>query len=158
MCVTGYLHEAIENAIQIDDFRFSWVHNPNYAEGQSTSLRIAAEHCPPSIQGILVFLADQPFIQSETIERILSEVQHTAALNEKMVIQPVFQGQKGHPVFFSGAMLAHFAELHGDEGARNIIQYAHSHHLIPVKDEGVITDLDTMEDYEKHRHFSRISP
>jgi molybdenum cofactor cytidylyltransferase len=151
ICVTGYLREAIENAIQINDSRFAWVHNPNYAQGQGSSLRIAVEQCSPSIQGIFVFLADQPFIKPGTIERILSEAQNTAVLNEKTVIQPIFHGQKGHPVFFSGAMLAHFAELHGDEGARNIIRYASSHNLVPVEDEGVITDLDTMEDYEKYQ-------
>jgi CTP:molybdopterin cytidylyltransferase MocA len=33
----------------------------------------------------------------------------------------------------------------------NDIRYASCHHLVPVEDEGVITDLDTMEDYEKYQ-------
>jgi molybdenum cofactor cytidylyltransferase len=150
VCITGHLNQTIQDAIQIDDSRFTWIYNPNYAVGQSTSLQTAAESCSNSTQGILVFLADQPFIQPDTISQILSEVRSMETLGSKCVIQPAFQGQKGHPVFFSRTMLAHFPELKDDVGAKPIIKYAEKHMVIPVEDEGVLIDLDTLEDYDKH--------
>jgi molybdenum cofactor cytidylyltransferase len=155
VCVTGHMHEAIRETIEIEDSRFEWVYNPDYAEGQSTSLRAAAGSCPASAQGMMVFLADQPFIVSSTIGRILSEAGGLLAGGAKCVVQPVYRGQKGHPVLFSRPMLAHFGELAGDVGAKSIIALADRHVLVPVDDEGVVVDLDTMDEYEK---YTKLQP
>jgi molybdenum cofactor cytidylyltransferase len=150
VCVTGHLHEAIREMIEIEDSRFEWIYNPAYAEGQSTSLRRAADCRPDPEHGLMVFLADQPFIRTETIGKVISEVRAAAALGGKCVVQPVYCGQKGHPVYFSGAMLDLFSGLQGDIGAKTVIAHADRHLLVPVEDEGVIIDLDTLDEYEKY--------
>jgi CTP:molybdopterin cytidylyltransferase MocA len=47
-------------------------------------------------------------------------------------------------------MLDLFSELQGDVGAKTIIAQADRHLLVPVEDEGVIVDLDTIDEYEKY--------
>lgn len=93
--------------------------------------RVVGERCPDSTLGMLIFLSDQPFIASGTIECVLNEAQKPADPNIKRVIQPIFREQKGHPVFFSRSMLVHFSELKGDVGAKTIMKHAYEHVLVP---------------------------
>jgi molybdenum cofactor cytidylyltransferase len=150
VCVTGHMHEALREMIEIEDSRLEWVYNPDYADGLSTSLRLAADCSLDPVHGLMIFLADQPFIRPETIGEVISKARAAEALGGKCVVQPVYRGQKGHPVYFSGPMLDLFSELQGDVGAKTIIAQADRHLLVPVEDEGVIVDLDTIDEYEKY--------
>ena len=86
-----------------------------------------------------VALADMPFIRPETLMMLGARFE-----KENGILQPEYQGQPGHPVFFPGRFFPALQALTGDAGARTVLQ-AHAGDLlrIPVQDSGVITDLDT---------------
>ncbi|KIL38955.1 hypothetical protein SD70_23175 [Gordoniibacillus kamchatkensis] len=108
VCVTGHRHEALQSAIQVDDRRFAWVHSPDYADGMSASLRTAAACCPSSAQAVMIFLADQPFIQASTISRFFDEFRQacdaTALQNGSFNLPAT--GKKAIPSCFPGRCLA----------------------------------------------------
>jgi CTP:molybdopterin cytidylyltransferase MocA len=45
-------------------------------------------------------------------------------------------------------MFPHVCELSGEQGAKRIFKFVENHIFVPVKDRGVILDVDTPQDYE----------
>lgn len=148
--VTGCAAEQVRSQIVIDPSqvdRVKWVLNRDYEQGQHTSFMAGVSHCPKNHEGVMVFLADQPFIKEETITRLIEEVQHRSDLS--CVIQPVFAEQPGHPVYLSRHVFAHMDKLKGDEGAKNLFALMDERILVGVNDSWVTRDIDTLEDYDR---------
>jgi molybdenum cofactor cytidylyltransferase len=95
-------------------------------------------------QYVFVGLADMPFIKPDTLTQLRSTME--AALMERadgVIVQPVFEGQPGHPVGFSSHFFPALLELQGDEGAKSVINQAGEQlQRIPVTDPGVLQDID----------------
>ena len=92
--------------------------------------------------GWILALADMPRVRPETI----------AALAERLragtrIAVPVWDGRRGHPVGFSASCRDELLALHGDSGARTLLE-RHAAHVVrvPVDDPGIVQDVDTPED------------
>lgn len=145
--VIGHQADSIQSRILIQDSRFRWVMNPNYAKGQSTSLRAGIEALADRCEGVMVFLGDTPWIEQKTMQEVLDKGAELLLFNEDpFVAQPAYQGVPGHPVFFGRVPMKLFSQLQGDRGAKPLIRQITDHYLIPVEDEGVLQDMDTPED------------
>lgn len=90
----------------------------------------------------LIALADMPWIAPATITRLADALRAGA-----IIAAPGWQGQRGHPVGFSKALGAELAGLHGDFGAKAVIQtHLQQLRLIDCGDPGVLRDVDTPDD------------
>lgn len=84
-----------------------------------------------------VLLADMPWINGETYRRL--ELLSTP----DNIVRPVFNDQPGHPVFFGRYFWESLSTHTGRSGAHHIInQFRDKLLRIPVKDPGVIQDID----------------
>ncbi|HEX7066319.1 MAG TPA: nucleotidyltransferase family protein [Bacillales bacterium] len=147
IAVIGHEAEEIKRSVQIEDERFRWVINPEYASGQSTSLRKGIESCGSS--DIMVFLGDEPLISEQTVQTIFQfGFKKQSVSSEPFVVRPSYQSTPGHPVFFGNAQKIDFSNLDGDRGAKKIINRLESRHIVPVNDKGILMDVDTPENYE----------
>ncbi|HEU5138882.1 MAG TPA: nucleotidyltransferase family protein [Bacillales bacterium] len=148
IAVIGHEAEEIKRSVQIEDKRFRWVINPEYASGQSTSLRKGIESC--CSPNIMVFLGDEPLISEQTVQTVFRfGLEKHSVSTEPYVVRPGFQSVPGHPVFFGNAQKIDFFNLKGDRGAKEIISSLESRHVLPVNDQGILMDVDTPETYEK---------
>jgi molybdenum cofactor cytidylyltransferase len=94
-----------------------------------------------------VALADMPFIEAATLER-LKQVMASAAADA--IVQPTLQGRPGHPVGFGRDRFAEIAALTGDAGARSIVQRRKDQVVeVPVTDPGVLRDIDQPADLDR---------
>jgi molybdenum cofactor cytidylyltransferase len=93
--------------------------------------------------GIVVALADMPWIQRSTIEHVADAVALGAS-----IAAPAFRGQRGHPVGFSPSHREALSALRGDSGARDVLA-AHAIVLIDVDDAGAVRDVDHPEDLRR---------
>jgi molybdenum cofactor cytidylyltransferase len=98
----------------------------------------AAVRATRDAEGWLVLPGDLPLVRPQTLQAV------AAALAGKEVVVPVFDGARGHPVAFAAACGAALAALSGPKGAAAVMQ-AHRVTELPVDDEGVVTDIDTVE-------------
>jgi len=100
-----------------------------------------------SCDAIAIALADMPLVQTQTLSTLRDHAQRDR------IICPQFENQRGHPVIFGRELFADLAQLGGDIGARRVLS-AHAQLMvdIPVDDEGVIIDIDTVADWERWRH------
>ena len=103
------------------------------------ALTQAALRDHPQAQGLVVMLADLPFIQPSSIVAVAQALRAGAD-----IAAPSFQGERGHPVGFSARHFAALAALDGDDGAKPLLK-AHAVTLVPVNDSGVLHDVDTPE-------------
>ncbi|MGG1659930.1 nucleotidyltransferase family protein [Brevibacillus sp. NRS-1366] len=153
--VIGHEAERIVQSIQIDDPRFLWHINPLYELGQSTSFKAGIAKALEFHSSVMVFLGDQPFIQSQTVHSLWSFAKRKMQeLQEPFVIQPIYQEKPGHPVFFGNICKEQFARLEGDQGAKPIIADMQPRMFLPVDDPGIHLDIDTREDFEQAEHIS----
>jgi molybdenum cofactor cytidylyltransferase len=107
------------------------------------SVRIGLGHLNPSSSGVLVCLSDHPMVSQETIRSIIG----AHGKEPDKIIIPRYRAARGHPTLFpsrivrevlTGHTLREITSRHPDK-----VRYHE------VEDEGVILDLDTMEDYKR---------
>ena len=122
------------------------VMNPNYERGMSTSIRRGVQAVDRKNDGILIALGDQPVLRTKTINALIQ-----ALVQEKgKIIVPIFRGRRGHPVLFGPTFTKELLQLKGDVGAKSLLQkHLKSVFEVRTKSKGVVTDMDTWEDYRK---------
>jgi molybdenum cofactor cytidylyltransferase len=111
------------------------------AEGMGASLACAARAAGEA-DGYLVALADMPFVRPSTIAAVREALERGATL-----AAPYWRARRGHPVGFAGHLRGELEALHGDEGARRLLE-AHAAELVkvPVGDPGALRDIDQPSD------------
>jgi molybdenum cofactor cytidylyltransferase len=121
--------------------------NPAYHEGMSTSIIAGLNLIDNRAQAIMLALADQPFIDSQTINRLIDEF----STNNKGIAIPVYHGKRGHPVIFAIKYKEQLLRLKGDIGGRQIVKgYPDDILEVAVDSENIITDVDTINDYQSY--------
>jgi molybdenum cofactor cytidylyltransferase len=114
------------------------------AQGMGASLA-AGVQATANANGWIVALADMPFINSGSHQRVRDCLQAGASL-----VATQYQERRGHPVGFSKAWFAPLVALTGDQGGRAILENnAHRLTLCEVDDPGVLRDIDQVSDLNK---------
>ncbi len=138
--VTGHQPADIEAALDGLDVRF--VHNPDYAEGLSTSLKRGIAALSPEIDGAVILLADMPGVDAQTIDRLVESFDPDAGA---LIVLPTFEGKRGNPVLWSKRLFAELLTVEGDTGGRHLIG-AHRDAVVEVETgRAVAVDVDTPE-------------
>ena len=139
--VTG--HQAQEVRAALSGLDVAFFHNPDYAEGLSTSLRAGARALPGDVDAMLVCLGDMPDTRKADIDRLIAAFN---PLEGRAICVPTHDGKRGNPVLWAARFIPEMAELKGDVGARHLIG-AHADEVceVAVDQPGVLIDLDTPE-------------
>jgi len=94
------------------------VFNPTYASGQGSSLALGTRSCRDDADAIVVMLADQPLVDTETLEQLVSCWNQDA----RQIVVSDYGDAQGPPALFGKACFDLMSELTGDSGARSIIR------------------------------------
>lgn len=124
------------------------VTNPDYAEGQSTSLRSGLRALGPDVEAAVVLLGDQPEIRPTAIDAVVEAFRS----GRGPVVQVSYSGRPSHPTLLARTVWRHLlAEVAGDEGARGVLA-GHPEWRWNVEMVGSPpSDIDTEIDYERVR-------
>jgi molybdenum cofactor cytidylyltransferase len=119
------------------------VHNPRYEEGMFSSIQVGIAE----VRAARFFLlpGDHPLISAAVYRQML------AAPGE--IIIPTYQGHKGHPVLLASALIPALLALPALANLRDFIA-ARGFVPLPVAEEGVTLDVDTLDDYNRLRKKS----
>jgi len=125
----------------------TFVENPDPDRGQLSSLQCALGVMPAS-SDFLFLPVDFPSVREETI-RTLAE-RFTARGNDSLFVIPRYRGRRGHPVCADKKLAAEFLALPANAEAREVVHKHRERTLyVDVDDPGVVTDVDTPEDYAR---------
>jgi molybdenum cofactor cytidylyltransferase len=91
--------------------------------------------------------ADHPVLDAGVISHLIAA---GAAQPKHPIVLPAYQGQRGHPVLLSWEHAGPIRALPAGQGVNVYLRQWEAQTLVvPVSSASVLTDLDTMEDYER---------
>ncbi len=109
--------------------------------GHSIASGVAASTAP----FVLIALADMPYIQSASVERILESAESGG------IVVPSYLGQAGHPRLFSREFIPELQRLQGDSGAKSLLaERANSVTQLALDDPAIVRDIDIPADLAAH--------
>ncbi len=132
--VTGYYHDEIVKVVSQYD-QVIVKRNLNYDKGMFSSVILGVETIKSDF---FLIPGDYPLIQKTTFEALLKA--------DGGIRVPTFNGYKGHPIFIEQALIAPLLNEPIDSNLK-VFRDRYSVNYIAIEDEGVLIDVDTMEDY-----------
>ena len=142
-------HNADEMRRQMAHLQVEIVINPDYRQGQLSSLQAAIRliEDDAAVDGILVHLVDHPYIDGALVDVMIERFD----ASKKPIVVPRHRGRRGHPVIFSRALFGELLTAPLDRGAKAVVE-AHAADILEIDtdEEGITLDIDTPELYRQH--------
>lgn len=144
-----YSDDAVLNEIQLhykNASHFAFIYNSQAHKGLSTSIKAAMDQLNTTKEkdGIMFFVADQPFIDTATVEKLFEAFYE----DKGSIIVPVYGQNRGNPVLFSVKWIEELKNLEGDVGGRVIIrENLEEVWEVSILDPLIGKDIDTKEEY-----------
>lgn len=141
--VLGGNAEVIEPNIK--NYAVNITHNPDWAEGMSSSIRkgvSAMLKIEPNIQSVILMLCDQPFTDTYLLNHLIM------ANGKDGITGCAYNDTIGPPVLFDAVYFTDLLSLKGHEGAKKVIHKYRDKVGEILFQHGSI-DIDTIEDFEK---------
>ena len=115
----------------------TFVVNPDWARGQTTSMQCGLRAVPPEADGVLFTLVDHPAVAPATIDALLAGPRAT------LLRVPRHHGRRGHPIWFSREIVPEFLALAETGAARDVVRsHAAQTEFLDVDDPGILADID----------------
>lgn len=119
-----------------------FVLNPDYSQGQFSSMQCGLRAVPEDAEGILFTPVDHPNIEPATVRQLI-------AAGTPIAI-PQYLGRHGHPVLFTRGLIPEFLALGPDGQARQVL-HGHTSEIryLDVADPGILDDIDDPDAYHR---------
>ena len=144
--VGGKYNQRLESVLGEFSDRITNIYNPEYETGMSSSLKAGINALEEVLDGVIIFLGDQPFVSAEVVQKLIREFKQSK--NSK-IVRPRYQMQPGHPILFDKSLFSKFQALSGDEGVKSIIKVNQDKLIyIDFENPKLNLDIDTPQDYK----------
>jgi len=141
LVVTG--HQAAQVEAALAGLAVTFVANPDYACGLSSSLEVGIRAVPKTCDGALVLLGDMPRIAAAHLDRLIAAF---SAEQGGAIVVPTHEGRRGNPVLWPRAHFAEMLQLEGDAGARRLLAtHAGEVREVDLDTDAIFADVDTPE-------------
>lgn len=121
-------------------------------------LGLSAVTATGDTDGCLFCPGDQPLLRRETVEQIIQ----TFIIDKNTIVRPAFDGTPGAPVLFPRWAFSELLALPEGKGGGFVAKkYPERVHLVPVREQYELKDVDTpedltyLEDLQHQRHFKQ---
>jgi len=152
--VTGAGDMTLREALRHLDVQF--LYNPNFADGQASSIKAGLSFLPKGTTDIMIALADMPFITADFICQLVCF--HTSKSDRRTITIPRCpennaEGYRhANPTIWSQSFFPILNQLAGDQGGRQIFQrYKSSITYFDWPDSYLFFDIDTPQDLQYAR-------
>ncbi|HJQ58017.1 MAG TPA: nucleotidyltransferase family protein, partial [Vineibacter sp.] len=144
--VLGHMAREVRAAVASLDAaaaKVTFVENPDYASGLSTSLRAGLATLPADVDGVLVCLGDMPAVAAAQLDKLIAAYN---PIEGRAICVPTVGGKRGNPILWDRRFFAEMAGVSGDTGARHLIgEHADLVCEVDIGSDSVLIDLDTPE-------------
>ncbi len=132
---------------QLTDTDMNVVLNKDWKEGMGSSISMGLMKmldADQGIDGVLILVCDQPFINKEHIISLIQLQKNTCL----PMAACFYAGVVGTPALFHSTMFPHLLQLKGDIGAKKILKESIGQ-VAKLNFEKGVMDIDTEDDYQK---------
>ena len=144
--ILGYQKDIILK--YIDQKKISIIENNNFKSGMLSSILKINENISNKTKGILISLADMPFVTSEDINKLIKIFNEN---NQKIICIPENKGKLGNPLLLPKEiykdLIKDISKLSNDKGLKKLILDKKYNYIRVSLSEGVTKDFDTIEDF-----------
>jgi molybdenum cofactor cytidylyltransferase len=120
----------------------TFVVNPDYPLGMTTSLQCGLRAIPADAEGVLFTLVDHPAASPATLDRLLTPAA------PHLVRVPRYRAKRGHPIWFSRELIPEFLALPTNGPARDVVaRHVDRTEYLDLDDPGIVADIDNPDDY-----------
>ena len=144
--ILGYQKDIILK--YIDQKKISIIVNNNFKSGMLSSILKINENISNETKGILISLADMPFVTSEDINKLIKIFNEN---NQKIICIPENKGKLGNPLLLPKEiykdLIKDISKLSNDKGLKKLILDKKYNYIRVSLSEGVTKDFDTIEDF-----------
>lgn len=128
----------------IENMPVIYCFNDKYKDGMLSSVQCGLRNLPSAYESVLVFPGDQPLINSEVIDELISNYRKTS----KGIVVPVYRRKRGHPLLVDFKYREEIYRLDPDKGLRLLAEKFPDDVLeVETDSEYILKDIDTQEDY-----------
>lgn len=135
--VGGYKIENLEPIIQKYK-NVELVFNENFMDGMFSSVKKGFS-CVKE-EAFFFTPGDYPLIDNRVYKQLLN--------NGGEIVIPTYEGRKGHPILIKSSLIKELLEEDKYSNLREFIT-SKSPALVPVHNEGILLDIDTINDYNR---------
>lgn len=140
--VLGHRPEELKHIVEAHGAKV--IINPDYEEGMTSSIKAGLRHV--TADAAFVVLGDQLGLSAELLNTMstLMEVDP-----EALIVSPVCDGKRGHPVLLRRALFDEILALREGQSLKDVVVRHETSHRVVEGDHWCIMDVDTPEDFEK---------
>ena len=150
--VLGNDMKEIKSLIESKGYSVTTVFNQHFADGMTTSIKAGVENISKKADGIMICLADMPFIKANQYNQIIERFSQVKQSNPDTIVVPIYHGKRGNPVIFSSAYKSGILSHKNLEGCKGLIKDNPQNVTEIEFDSNFITvDIDTIEEFESAR-------
>ncbi|MCB1754000.1 MAG: nucleotidyltransferase family protein [Gammaproteobacteria bacterium] len=142
LVVVGHDHELARELLRGLPLRI--VHNPAHRDGQMTSVYCGMRGLQQSCDGVMICLADLPFLTADDIRHLISGFERR---DGKTVLVPTFRGERGNPIILAYRHRRAILDGEPNLGCKRLIS-RHPEIVMPMEmpNDHTVFDLDTRDD------------
>ena len=142
--VVGHRNHELIPILQQRNVR--WIKNERYQEGMLSSVKAGVASIEQDIDGFFVTPVDIPLVRTRTITAIVNAFRESG----KLICYPNFMGRRGHPPLISTQYRDEILLWDKPGGLKGFLQQREVGAIdLNVQDEGILLDMDTLEDYQR---------
>ena len=146
LVVTGGARQQIETLI---GKTVETVFNEDYQKGEMlSSIQLGLSVKMREASAALICLGDQPQVEERTVRSICNTFQ----LNKSQLVVPSYEMQRGHPWLVARPLWDEILAIKPPKTLRDFLKkHSREIHYVIADNPSVLADLDTPEDYVKHK-------
>ncbi|MCW3990009.1 MAG: nucleotidyltransferase family protein [Candidatus Bathyarchaeota archaeon] len=129
------------------------VPNPDYEEGMTSSFKTGLSRV--SVDAAFLCLGDQVVLDPVLMDRMIDAME---AHPEALIVSPVHEGKRGHPVLFRDTLFPEIMGLGSGDTMKDVVEGHGDRHMEVEGDVWCTLDMDTPEDYEMIRERLAAEP
>ena len=96
----------------------------------------------------MICLSDMPIISPDEYRFLKEQFHRFYRKDDKAIVLPMFKGERGNPVIFSGFYKNELLKLQNTEGGKPIVKANQNHvYTVEMPTDSVLRDADTPVDY-----------
>ena len=137
--VLGAHCEAIKPAIE--QLPVQILTNEKWADGMGSSIACGISHLPKNADAVLLLLCDQPFVTAAFLEKLIEKWRSS----NSRIVTSAYGGTFGPPAILDKKLFPELAALHGQHGAKKLMEKYGEHLELVDFPEGAV-DIDSPDD------------
>jgi molybdenum cofactor cytidylyltransferase len=115
--------------------------NRNWQEGIASSIRAGVQRLPGACDGVMLVLADQPLVSSQTLQRLIAAWRR----QPRQIVASRYASTTGLPAIFPKWTFSDLAALRGDQNAHLVIR-RYPDQVVRLPHPEAAIDIDYPED------------